>query len=77
MTFGQQVLQIWSFEGFLYSRALAKGFPGKTFVSHWPARLFFPGEGLWCHTAEEAASVTPKWLSLRLVLEAYMLEFGG
>ena len=51
-----------------YSKDL---FPGKNLVSHWPGLCdtkVFPGEGLWCHTDEGAANVTPKWVSLRLVL---------
>ena len=51
-----------------------KRWPGQ--VGQWAIKVF-QEEGLWCHTVEGAASVTPKWLSLRLVLEAYMLEFGG
>ena len=60
-----------------YSKDL---FPGKNLVSHWPGLCdtkVFPGKGLWCHTAEGAASVTPKWVSLRLALKAYMQEFGS
>ena len=79
--FGPHGVEIWRLEGFSYCRILTKPLPQFPFgvTLSRPGRPVghqsFSGRG--CHTAEGAASVILKWLSLRLVLEAYMLEFGG